>query len=174
MATRFPGRFSTEIFYKKVYPHRPKAVVCDNCQKIGHKADICYNSEVCRRCGRRHEDIADQQAGHKECEEVSLFCQECRKTGHMTSSKACPTKVAANKKMREDQARYRLQNKASQNTQSRDEERTTKVPVPPSERVWADKVAQGQAPKPSESSGAYGGECKCGRIEAKLDKMIMQ
>lgn len=162
-------------FYKKVYPHRPKAVVCNNCQKIGHKADICYNPEVCGRCGRRHEeDIADQQAGHKECEEVSLFCQECRKTGHMTSSKACPTKVAANKKMREDQARYRLQNKASQNTQARDEERATKVPVPPSERVWADKVAQGQAPKPSETSGAHGGECKCGRIEAKLDKMIMQ
>ncbi|KAG0418765.1 hypothetical protein HPB47_004601 [Ixodes persulcatus] len=95
-------------FYKKVYSHRLKVVVCDNCQKIGHKADICYNPEVCGRCGRRHEeDITDQQAGHKECEEVSLFCQECSKPGHMTSSKACPTKVAANKKMREDQARYR-------------------------------------------------------------------
>ncbi|CAN7947961.1 unnamed protein product, partial [Ixodes hexagonus] len=158
-------------FYKKVFPYRPKAVVCDNCQKIGHKADICCNPKVCRRCGRRHEeDIADQQAGNKQCEEVTQFCQECRKTGHMTS----PTKVAANKKMREDQARYRLQSKASRNPQAREKERTTKVPVPPSERVWADKVAQGQAPKPSETGGAYDGEVKCGRIEAKLDKMIMQ
>lgn len=161
--------------YKRVFPYRPKAVVCNNCQKIGHKADICCNPDVCRRCGREHtENIADQQGGHTECEEVTQFCQECRKTGHLSNSKSCSIKAAANKKMREDHARYKLHNKASQNPRVREEERIAKVPVPPSEWDCADKNKKSQGQKPSETGRVCGGECRASAIEAKLDKMIMQ
>lgn len=69
----------------RVAEYRPKRVVCFNCHDLGHMAKFCPSPSVCKECGRCHTEADD-------CADTE-FCVACKKTGHLSVSKFCPSRV---------------------------------------------------------------------------------
>jgi hypothetical protein len=64
----------------EVEPVRPQVVretpKCNNCKKLGHKADVCWNNKNCRTCGGKH---------------ATAYCRSCKLCASKThSSVECP------------------------------------------------------------------------------------
>lgn len=142
--------------YKRVFPYKPKAVVCANCHCLGHKEDICPNSGVCTTCGQaKHAMVLVPDTGGMQCAGDTPFCQGCKKAGHLATSNSCPIRKATNMKMREEHQRFRKQQKQQTHLHPGPRERLIKIPVPPSGGSWADRVKNGkQSSDSSKPDGA--------------------
>lgn len=71
----------------KVSPYQPKRMVCFSCHQIGHMARHCPHPQVCRDCGRAHEEGIP--CGR------TLFCAACKKEGHLAVDPRCSARVPA-------------------------------------------------------------------------------
>lgn len=69
----------------RVAEYRPKRIVCFNCHQLGHMARFCPSPSVCKECGRSHPETDD-------CADTE-FCVACKKTGHLSLSKVCPSRL---------------------------------------------------------------------------------
>lgn len=159
--------------YMRVYPYKPKAVTCTNCHRLGHKPDICPNASVCATCGNIHDNILQDVS----CPSPSaLFCQGCRKAGHIGTDRTCPTWLEANKQIREEVKKHKELNKAQQ--QRQDAAREVKVPLPPNTSTWADMVKRGRepptppaAPATTQSTEVQELRNTCAFLKAELDRL---
>lgn len=146
--------------YMRVFPYMPKAVTCANCHRLGHKPDICPNATVCATCGNMH---SENQVG---CPTPNaLFCQGCKKAGHIGTNRACPRWQETNKRMREQVKSYKEQPMLQQ---KRDvASREIRIPVPPSaSQRWGDKVRKGLDPAaPPAEQNTYDS------LKAELDRL---
>ncbi|KAM7284932.1 hypothetical protein ISCGN_031930 [Ixodes scapularis] len=149
-------RLPRSIFYGKrymrVFPHKPKAVTCRNCHRLGHKPDICPNQAVCPTCGTSHLADTDPAKGPG-CPDSTPYCQGCKKKGHLGTDRKCPTWSATNKRMREDIQKLKKQHRLQQ--PSENTERVKNTTKTQSGTSWADKVKQNiQAPPPAPTGGS--------------------
>lgn len=113
--------------YMRVFPYKPKVVRCRNCQRIGHKQDICPLPAVCGDCGREHTEMGDEN-DEMSCPQSTPYCQECKKEGHLASARNCPAWIEANKQIR---SQWQSQRKEQPDLPPR----IIKQPVPPSVRA---------------------------------------
>ncbi|KAG0410152.1 hypothetical protein HPB47_012734 [Ixodes persulcatus] len=92
---RIPRRVWYHNIVRRVFPYRPKAVVCTHCHRIGHKSDICPNAQEqrCPDCGREH-ILTDGG-----CEETTPQCRNCGKA-HLATDSSCQKWRDANKQLR--------------------------------------------------------------------------
>ncbi|KAM7309702.1 hypothetical protein ISCGN_006695 [Ixodes scapularis] len=92
---RIPRRVWYHNIVRRVFPYRPKAVVCTHCHRIGHKSDICPNAQEqrCPDCGREH-ILTDGG-----CEETTPQCRNCGKA-HLDTDSSCQKWKDANKQLR--------------------------------------------------------------------------
>lgn len=113
--------------------------MCARCHCLGHRENICPNPEACTTCGHaKHATVIVPDTGRMQCAGGTLFCQGCKKVGHLATSNSCPTSMETNKKMQEDYQRFRKQHQQQAHLQTSLSERFVKIPVPPSGRVWAE------------------------------------
>lgn len=42
-----------------VPPYNARPLICINCHRIGHKADVCPHPQRCKGCGAEHEEMTD-------------------------------------------------------------------------------------------------------------------
>ncbi|KAH9381618.1 hypothetical protein HPB48_004615 [Haemaphysalis longicornis] len=85
-----------------VATHTPNSVICNLCHDIGHKADICPNSQHprCAKCGKEHTDGISDFTGS------SPQCKNCGGS-HIATDPRCKKRIEANKGIRARQARRR-------------------------------------------------------------------
>ncbi|KAH9360921.1 hypothetical protein HPB48_003580 [Haemaphysalis longicornis] len=85
-----------------VASYTPKSVICNLCHDIGHKADICPNSQHprCAKCGKEHAD------GISDCTGSSPQRKNCGGS-HVAMDPRCKKRIEANKGIRVRQARRR-------------------------------------------------------------------
>ncbi|CAN7948605.1 unnamed protein product [Ixodes hexagonus] len=72
-------------FTYKVHEYRPKPLVCFNCHRFGHRADICPSeNSYCGKCGHEHDES-------NECTQPP----KCRNCGgkHPASDRNCPKRT---------------------------------------------------------------------------------
>lgn len=168
-------RLPRSIFYGKrymrVFPHKPKAVTCRNCHRLGHKPDICPNQAVCPICGASHLADTDPAKGPG-CPDSTPYCQGCKKKGHLGTDRKCPTWSATNKRMREDIQKLKKEHRLQQ--PSENTERVKKTTTTQSGTLWADKVKQNiNAPPPAPTGGSETQELRnmCSYLKAELDRL---
>lgn len=158
--------------YMRVFPYKPKAVTCTNCHRLGHKPDICPNAPVCDTCGNIHANIPKSGSCSSP---AALFCQGCRKAGHIGTDRACPTWVETNKRIREEVKKHKDMNKIQQKQAVA--AREVKVPLPPS-ATWADrmKYSHVQLTPPAVTTVTQSAEVQelrntCAFLKAELDRL---
>lgn len=168
-------RLPRSIFYGKrymrVFPHKPKAVTCRNCHRLGHKPDICPNQAVCPTCGTSHLADTDPAKGPG-CPDSTPYCQGCKKKGHLGTDRKCPTWSATNKRMREDIQKLKKQHRLQQPSENTERVKNTTKTL--SGTSWADKVKQNiQAPPPAPTGGSETQELRnmCSYLKAELDRL---
>lgn len=132
--THLPRQVQYCLAPKWVVAFRPRAVVCINCHKIGHKADICPGGEHrCNLCGRTHPQ--DQ-----ECQNETPQCANCG-GGHLAVDSGCPSRVKVNKEMRD---RIKRQNERSRSRAVKNGTRTLENDSNTSQRIWEAKISSTQ------------------------------
>lgn len=135
--TKLPRKVYYHRCVKYVARYTPRVVACSKCHAIGHKADICPETEArCDRCGRLHD-------GMTQCQDPTPQCRHCGGP-HLGTAPECPRRLQANKSLRSTITRTPPEQKERKQPQRRRQEESTTVHVPivlpPSHRTKTAKI----------------------------------